>query len=343
MTETSTSTIPHLSFTLYDGLYAVAVDRVQEVVELPELIPVAEAPDYIVGVANLRGHIVPVMDFKRRLGYAADTYSTKSFLLVFRLAEEAGGGPLGLIVQQVRDMLAIDPDAIEAMPAYAPREESSKPFVSAMVERDDELIAILNVDNLVLLPQELAHIGDGDSEEEVVAPERSFFPQATPEERETFRQRARALRRPVHVDEVSAEDDLAVIKLNDEYFGIELTLVREIVAIDRITPIPCCPDFVVGAINWRGDALTLIDIHAALDVPPLARDSALYAVVVGIEDLVVGILVEAVLDVVALGKNEAAVASGLKSFVRSTLPFADRMLGVIDAVALFKSGRFEVV
>ena len=247
----------------------------------------------------------------------------------------------------MHNIVEIDSTAIEPVPSYGPCAEGHRPFVAAMAEVGEELVAILNVENLILLPQELAEIGavehEAEEVEAVPAPERIFCPQATPEDRAIFRERARSLRhRQVEgAQDASAPRDLAVVKLNDEYFGIELKLVREIVAVGEITVIPCCPDFVAGAINWHGEVMALIDIGSALDIAPLEYNGQLQAVVVRSGDVQVGILVEAVLDVLPLGEHATVPVSG-ETFVRGTLPYKDRMLGVLDLEGMLGSEHFVV-
>ena len=66
------------------------------------------------------------------------------------------------------------------------------------------------------------------------------------------------------LEEQGALLGLAVVELGDELFGVELAAVQEFCEIVQLTPIPCCPPHILGAISLRGDLVTLIDPRAAL-------------------------------------------------------------------------------
>jgi purine-binding chemotaxis protein CheW len=79
-----------------------------------------------------------------------------------------------------------------------------------------------------------------------------YCPNATTEERAIFRQRADNLRQSIEISKVTNElMPLAVIGLGHEYFGLDLELVHEFTDISNLTPIPCCPNHIVGNMNLR--------------------------------------------------------------------------------------------
>ena len=99
-----------------------------------------------------------------------------------------------------------------------------------------------------------------------------FFQHAAPWEREILLERARSLASNLEERSASQHIPLAIVGLGGEYFGVELATVREFTDLQRITPVPCCPSFIVGDMNLRGDILTVVDIRQALQMP-VARGS----------------------------------------------------------------------
>src|SRR5262245_16285487 len=95
----------YLTCSLQDALYAVDASIVTQILWLPVLTPIAEAPPDIVGVFNFRGKIVPVMDLARRLGHAPQRYRLTDQVIVLEQADLL----CGLIVHEVHDVQRISP------------------------------------------------------------------------------------------------------------------------------------------------------------------------------------------------------------------------------------------
>ena len=196
-------------------------------------------------------------------------------------------------------------------------------------------MTLLDVSRLVHqthLPEEPAF---AEAEQQLV-PTGHFCPEATPAERALFRKRAMALREAI-ADEEGTRLGLAVVELGGEYFGVELAAVLEFCDIAELSPIPCCPPHILGAMSLRGELLTLIDPRSALNLPLAARGGK--AVVARLGEQAVGIAVDEVHDVVYLRDEElqappAALRELCGASITGTAPYADRMMTVLDLPAL---------
>jgi len=93
--------------------YGVPITSLHEIVRVPEITAVPDAPDYLEGVINLRGKIVSVMDLRKRFGHKQATLKKQNRILVV----EHGGRLAGLIVDSASEVLKIPSDAVEAPPA----------------------------------------------------------------------------------------------------------------------------------------------------------------------------------------------------------------------------------
>ncbi|MBD2128535.1 chemotaxis protein CheW [Microcoleus sp. ZQ-A2] len=175
-----------------------------------------------------------------------------------------------------------------------------------------------------------------------------YCPNATPEERAIFRQRADNLRPSVENLQVIKElIPLAVIGFGNEYFGLDLELVREFTGISNLTPIPGCPNHIVGNMNLRGEIVTLVDIRKVLNLPaaPIRMDSQ--AVVVQVDDIVAGLPVDQVLEMVYLNSDDIAPSPNVLSdlgelYIRGAASFQEKTLKVLDLTKLFTQGELVV-
>jgi len=141
-----------LAFKLADELFAIEILRVQEIRGITPITPIPNAPHYIRGVMNLRGTIVPVIDLRMRFGLGEAEYNRFTVIIVVRL----GSRIIGLVVDAVSDVLDVAPGDIEAPPDLGARIDTS--YLNGMVQRGDQIILLLNLDQLVGLQADVASI-----------------------------------------------------------------------------------------------------------------------------------------------------------------------------------------
>jgi purine-binding chemotaxis protein CheW len=319
----------------YYGVEAIAV---REILALPALTPLDETPPDVVGMLNLRGTLIPVFDLDRRLGRAAEPYRLSDRLVVLEWEDRLAG----MIVHDVHGVKLIDPGAIE---------ESHACRFTGIAKIEEGLVMLLRLDRLLALPE----IDPDAGGREPGSRDAGNGPSEA--ERVIFLERARALARPVESQDVGDLRPLAVVRLSDEPFGIDLAAVREFSPLRQVTPVPCCPPHVVGQMNLRGDILTLVEIRGVLGLP--AADggkrktlSALHphegsVMVVQAGPLTCGVLVDEVLDVVYLRPDEitevpVAVRALAHDFVTGTAPFGGRLLTLLDLSRLLARGDLVV-
>lgn len=98
----------YLSFSLGEEEYAVGIRQVVEIVGLPRIMSVPDLPDYIKGVINLRGKVIPLLDVRRRFRMEAMPYDERTVVIVM----DVDNAPIGLIVDGVTEVREIAPDDI---------------------------------------------------------------------------------------------------------------------------------------------------------------------------------------------------------------------------------------
>jgi purine-binding chemotaxis protein CheW len=339
---------PYLIFSLHGLHYGVDALQVLEIFHLPELSPVTEAPDDIVGLLNLRGKIVPVMHLDLRLRHQLQECSLSDSVIVL----EWEGLQIGIIVTSVHEVKNITSEAIEEQISYGRVRESNSQFIAGVARVDDGIIMLLDHEKLLRHSDAVEAVfpdlaSNGHHKGGTL---RSFYsvccPNATSEEKAIFRERADNLKRSTESSDFTGLMPLAVVGLNGEYFGLDLKVVREFTNIRNVTPIPCCPDHIVGNMNVRGEIVTLVDIRRAINMP-LASGTASKAIVVHVDDIVAGFPVDEVFDVMYLRSSEiksvpAAVHSGSDEYLQGTAPYSEKMLSILDLPKILLKGGLTV-
>jgi purine-binding chemotaxis protein CheW len=350
--------VPYLIFSLNQSRYGIEAIAVEEIFFLPELTPLAEAPKEIAGLLNLRGNIIPVVDLKVRLGYRWRSYCLSDTVIVVQHRHSR----IGLIVDGVHEVHSISGATTAAELAYPPRLKSghAQPntpqqtaLVSGVAQVDEALVLLLDLDRLIEgcqpdeTPTPSFYNGGLEADNSALPELLEFGTRLTPEERKIFRRRAKNLRSSSQTQELGNLMSLAVVELGGEYFGIDLHSVREFTDIRQITPIPCTPRYIIGNINLRGEIVTLVAIRGLLNLP--TRDFACVskAIVVEEEDLVAGITVDEVFDVVHLHPEDIAPMPtighlGSDEYLKGTAFYKDRAIGILDVAKILTKGDLMV-
>src|SRR6185436_10612983 len=104
----------YLTFALGEEKFAIPVDYVQEVVEFGQVTKVPNAPEYMLGIINLRGRVLPLLDTKLKLGLPASTRSNKSRIMVLDLQlEDDKNLQIGAMVDIAREVIEISKNQIQ--------------------------------------------------------------------------------------------------------------------------------------------------------------------------------------------------------------------------------------
>ena len=123
--------------------YGVPITSLHEIVRVPEITAVPDAPDYLEGVINLRGKIVSVMDLRKRFGEKQALIKKQNRILVV----EHGGRLAGLIVDSASEVLKIPADAVEAPPAVF--QEGGLNCVTGLGKVSGRLVVLLDMNKLL--------------------------------------------------------------------------------------------------------------------------------------------------------------------------------------------------
>ncbi|MBL6999821.1 MAG: chemotaxis protein CheW, partial [Gammaproteobacteria bacterium] len=135
--------LQYVTFTLNKEKYGINVLQVQEVLREVEVSPVPGAPVFILGIINLRGNVVSVIDARTRFGIAAKESDDKTRIIVINLQQQM----IGILVDSVAEVMNIKPGEIEAAP-NAGQSTTSK-YIQGLVSKDDTILILVDLDKLI--------------------------------------------------------------------------------------------------------------------------------------------------------------------------------------------------
>ena len=146
----------YLTFTLRGEMFAIGILNIKEILEYGQLTGVPMMPEFIRGVINLRGSVVPVVDLAARFGGKRSEITKRSCIVIIEVNGEDGRQDIGVVVDAVSEVLEIPATEIEPPPAFGAKIRAD--FIQGMGKVDGKFVIILNVDR-VLSVEELALVG----------------------------------------------------------------------------------------------------------------------------------------------------------------------------------------
>lgn len=132
-----------VTFRLENEKYGINVMQVQEVLRVTEIAPVPGAPDYVLGIINLRGNVVTVIDTRKRFGLQSKDVDESTRIVIIEADEQV----VGILVDSVAEVVDLRVSEIESAPNVG-TEESAK-FIQGVASQDGELLIIIDLNRLL--------------------------------------------------------------------------------------------------------------------------------------------------------------------------------------------------
>lgn len=144
----------YLTFYLQGEMFGLNIRPIKEISEYGKVTPVPMVPEYVRGVVNLRGNVVPVIDLPVRFGWEPSPLNKRSCIVIVELSSQEGNVvEMGIVIDSVSEVLDISSDNIGAPPSFGAKVRTD--FISGMGKVGDDFIVLLNA-NKVLSVEELA-------------------------------------------------------------------------------------------------------------------------------------------------------------------------------------------
>lgn len=137
---------PYLTFTLDEELFAVDVAKVREVLDYTVITKVPRTPEYMRGVINLRGSVVPVIDLRLKFGMSKTENKIDTCVIVLEIEMEEETIVLGALADSVQEVFELEPEQIDPAPRFGTRFKTD--FLKGMGKKDEKFIMILEIDKV---------------------------------------------------------------------------------------------------------------------------------------------------------------------------------------------------
>lgn len=140
-----------LTFLLDGEPFAINILVIKEIIEYGQLTTVPLMPEFIRGVLNLRGQVLPVIDLAARFGRAPAEVARRTCIVIIEMDNDGEKQDVGVVVDSVSEVMDLPASAIQPSPAFGTKIRAD--FIEGMVELDGRFIIILNVDRVLSLDE----------------------------------------------------------------------------------------------------------------------------------------------------------------------------------------------
>jgi len=225
--------------------FGAKIERVKEIIRYPSITTIPRAPDFLAGITNLRGQVLPVIDARVMLGIDIKDITESTRILVI----DSHNSQTGIIVDSVNGVISLEEATIEPPPPAIELEIDAK-YVKNIIKRrnTDSLIMELDIDLIT-----------------------SFKTSQAKEHRESLFG-SKESSNLEEIKESVKESQLVTFIISDEEYSFPIESVREVLRVGYITEVPEVQPYVLGVLSVRDTLLPVIDIRKLFNLPSLAED-----------------------------------------------------------------------
>jgi purine-binding chemotaxis protein CheW len=138
----------YLTFRIGNEGYGLEILRVKEIIGLLTITKMPRTPDYIRGVINLRGKVIPVMDLRAKFGMSATEWTAETCIIVVDISRDDRTVHMGILVDGVSEVLDITADRIEDSPEFGDSVDTD--YIKGMGKIRERVIMLLDIDKVVM-------------------------------------------------------------------------------------------------------------------------------------------------------------------------------------------------
>jgi len=321
--EDSSDELQLVSFDVDGQEYAIAIEDVQEIVQVPEaVIHVPHSEAHVLGVMTLRSRLLPLVNLRTMFALPYRELDEKSRIVVLTL----GGVSVGVVVDAVSEVLRVSKSGVDPLPAMLAREGNLAEVTSiCRLDNGKRMVSIVTARNLFghsVVKEALSAVNESELEQGQQSMEAD--------------------------DNLDDDEQVVIFRLDKEEFGAPIASVQEIVRVpDELVRVPKAPSFVEGVINLRGTVLPVIDLRLRLGLNQVARSDRQRIMVFLISGVRTGFIVDQVAEVLKIPKASIESAPQLspeQSLLLSRMANLEkqkRMVQLIDPPHLM--GQKELV
>jgi len=262
--------------------------------------------------------LIPVVDLRSKLGTGSQEVTDSTRVVVV----DVQGCLIGLTVDRVFEVMRVPLTKIFPPPQMTGHDGGANITGIARLEDGQRIIMLMDLHDIISQPvlEEISQPGPGSGEELV--------------------------NNRFSIDETD-EEQMVVFSLASEQYGIRITQVQEINRLSKITKVPRAPRYVEGVVNLRGEVIPVIDLRKRFELESKEYNQFTRIIVSDIHNKKVGMIVDAVLEVLRVGKNrienppDICEAQGADRFLEGIANLQERMIMMINLENLLQDKEWK--
>ena len=137
----------YLTFSLANEEYGIGILKIKEIIGMMPITSVPQTPEFVKGVINLRGKVIPVLDLRRRFGMEPMDYTERTCIIVVEIAGTAGNVMIGVVVDSVSEVLSIKAEVIEETPTFGTKLNTD--YILGMAKIGKGVKILLDIDRVL--------------------------------------------------------------------------------------------------------------------------------------------------------------------------------------------------
>ena len=269
--EDSSDELQLVSFDVDGQEYAIAIEDVQEIVQVPR------SDSNVLGVMTLRSRLLPLVNLRSMFALPHRDLDEKSRIVVLTM----GGVSVGVVVDAVSEVLRVSKSGVDALPAMLAREGNLAEVTSiCRLDNGKRLVSIVTARNLFghsVIKEALSTVNESELDSDRADTKQD--------------------------DNLDDDEQVVIFRLDKEEFGAPIASVQEIVRVpEQLIRVPKAPSFVEGVINLRGTVLPVIDLRLRLGLKQVERTDRQRIMVFLISEVRTGFIVDQVAEVLRIPK-----------------------------------------
>ena len=272
-----------VSFEVAGQEYALTIENVQEIVQVPEHINrVPKTDAHVLGVVTLRNRLLPLVSLREMFGLPAAPLDDRSKIVVVPLPDKTS---VGIVMDTVKQVLRVNRNTLDPVPSLM-RGGKAHGEIQGICRLDGgrRLVSVLSADALFdneIVRRAAAQLSAGENGDDAMISDQVGGAAALAE-----------------------EEQFVVFRLADEEYGAPIDAVQEIVRVpDTLTRLPKAPNFIKGVVNLRGAVLPVVDQRTRFDLDDMERNDRQRIMVFTIEGVRTGFIVDSVSEVLKIPRN----------------------------------------
>lgn len=304
---------PFVTFRLGVESFGISLHEVEEIVELPPVTKVPDAPDYVLGVICLRNQVMPLVDLSEILSIQQGDAERKRDMVVLL---SFGNARIGVVVDEIQEILRVQEG--QTLPPPQTLSEAEREHLEGILLLPGRMVSLINVLKIIT----------GDDQEKIAAMGQGLGLADT------------------KAQETAPSLELVVFLLGPESYALRLHEVREIIMVGQITPVPRAPQFVDGVLNLRGEVMPVVDLRTRFGLERVEPTSISRILITSLGGVFTGLVVDAVNEVRPVELNRfgpppAVAAVGANRYIEKVARLDHGMIFLLELTQLLTDMETE--